>query len=557
MKKSLALLSLLVIAATLNAQDKNEDQLFERLKKRFEQDNRQNEPRRALFKKYGDAFVVVKYHIKTKRASFQGISMEDFGRTRITEVEEYVMGTMVSPDGVMVINGDIFMDVQAGSGAALSSFGSNKVSQPYDFETYFVNTKKSYKAKSLGVDPTTNLALLQIENNDGAVFSYIDIEKSAMTEAELNATQCYDPFLTPQIRDITQSLTQSAISQFTTSDQKPKDFKDFRVIAQASTFFEFTTTANRQYAQFLEPFPGGIPLFDYFNQKFIGFSIRSRESKITRQKANEGITDQASSIMSFNMDNFDEFGQFTDKVALTKNILDLIKNRSNLITKSSWTGIIEFDAVNQETASFLGIKSGDNTYGILVNEVVQGSPAHKAGLRSGDVLNKWDNESIKATTNEEVIEFKNKLSAIPAGTEVDIQYKRFGSGKTSTKSSKITLETAPKSAKEAQTYHNESFGTVFAEVTQDIVSSSAYLNENHIGNVTVRDTESGGWFEMGGLRDMDIVLKINNKQTSSLADVKDALEQIEKEKPKDILFLIERAAETQFIKISPNWSKLR
>jgi C-terminal processing protease CtpA/Prc len=89
------------------------------------------------------------------------------------------------------------------------------------------------------------------------------------------------------------------------------------------------------------------------------------------------------------------------------------------------------------------------------------------------------------------------------------------------------------------------------------VSSSAYLTEEHLGMVSVKDTESGGWFELGGLKDLDIILEVNNKSTKTLKDIKTAMEQIEEEKPKDIIFLIERNAETQFIKVSPNWAKMR
>jgi S1-C subfamily serine protease len=60
--------------------------------------------------------------------------------------------------------------------------------------------------------------------------------------------------------------------------------------------------------------------------------------------------------------------------------------------------------------------------GLLVGEVVPRSPAHKAGLKPGDVVTR-----VGPTEVRNVRELVGALSSFPVGSDVEIGYRRKGS----------------------------------------------------------------------------------------------------------------------------------
>ena len=67
----------------------------------------------------------------------------------------------------------------------------------------------------------------------------------------------------------------------------------------------------------------------------------------------------------------------------------------------------------------LGIQLADGQDGVLVGEVVPGSPAEKAGIESGDLIKKINGKAVK--TPDELVKL---VKAMKAGDEVDIAYHR-------------------------------------------------------------------------------------------------------------------------------------
>jgi serine protease Do len=95
-----------------------------------------------------------------------------------------------------------------------------------------------------------------------------------------------------------------------------------------------------------------------------------------------------------------------------------------------WLGVHPVD-LSDQLAGHYGIKDGN---GVLINEVVEDSPAEKAGLKAGDVILKLDEERIEDTSD-----LHQAIAEHESGAQVEVVIQRNG------KEKKIsaTLEESP------------------------------------------------------------------------------------------------------------------
>lgn len=91
-----------------------------------------------------------------------------------------------------------------------------------------------------------------------------------------------------------------------------------------------------------------------------------------------------------------------------------------------WLGI-QLQEVTIELAAALGLKEEG---GVLVAEVLDGTPAQKAGLESGDVITGIEGEDVK-TPNE----LSRRVAAFPPGRKIDVKVMRDGK----TRNIRVTL----------------------------------------------------------------------------------------------------------------------
>ncbi len=115
-------------------------------------------------------------------------------------------------------------------------------------------------------------------------------------------------------------------------------------------------------------------------------------------------------------------------------------NVANPIIKS----IIEAEEVSEGEAAYLGIKgknipSGYTEYynipeGAFVDEVTEDAPAHKAGLKRGDIITKFNGMEIKSMES-----LQEKLALCKAGSKVKVVVRRADNGEYVEKEFTVTL----------------------------------------------------------------------------------------------------------------------
>ncbi|AUZ84282.1 DegQ family serine endoprotease [Methylophaga nitratireducenticrescens] len=223
---------------------------------------------------------------------------------------------------------------------------------------------------------------------------------------------------------------------------------------------------------------------------------------------------------------------FAIPVDTVMNVVDQIKAQGYV--SRGWLGVVIQD-VTRELAESFGL---DKPRGALVSRVVAESPAEKAGFEAGDVILKFDDRNVDASSD---------LPPIVGRTEI---------GKKSTaeimrNNKKMTLsvivEELPEDeqiASGAVPRSGEFYNKRLAiEVTDLTVEQRAELGPNQTG-VTVRKIESGPAAE-AGIVPGDVLLSINNQK---IVDAKQFIELVEQlPVDKAIPVLVQRSGTSQFL----------
>jgi S1-C subfamily serine protease len=111
-------------------------------------------------------------------------------------------------------------------------------------------------------------------------------------------------------------------------------------------------------------------------------------------------------------------------------------------TDRGWLGV-RIDDLNAQLGEYFGVEGGK---GVLVAEVVDDSPAAKAGLKAGDVIT-----AVGETAVADMDELHKALADSESGDEVKIAFKRKGKDKTAD----VTLGEAPESELKQMQFHGQ------------------------------------------------------------------------------------------------------
>jgi len=237
---------------------------------------------------------------------------------------------------------------------------------------------------------------------------------------------------------------------------------------------------------------------------------------------------------------------FTE-VLLTESFVELIKNPPRFLKKETnrkkWLGV-NMQPFTRKLAEYFKV---DDLEGILVNTILDDSPAEKAGLESGDVLVEFNKNKVSAEDNSDLQYLRN---LVRENDSEQVKIKIWRKGKFIEK--KIELADVPISQHLADEISNDSLGFSAKELTKDIIIARKW--DFDINGVWVSRVERAGWADLAGLQIGDLLLKVDNKDLHSIDQLDKYLNQIEKDKPSYISFFIRRRSETQFLFIKTNFN---
>ncbi|MCF7741035.1 MAG: Do family serine endopeptidase [Candidatus Marinimicrobia bacterium] len=199
----------------------------------------------------------------------------------------------------------------------------------------------------------------------------------------------------------------------------------------------------------------------------------------------------------------------------------------------AWLGVM-IGSITDPIARAMDV---DTRTGALVNEVVEGSPAQKAGLKIGDVIIEYNDTRVEHPQH-----LTSMVSSSDIGEKAELKIIRDGDEKTI----EVELGKRPEddelTSGEMDTSSEELLGMKCKEINPQL-AEQLEIDIDEEGVVVVglkRGTESAQ-----KLRHGDIIRRIGKKTVTSLEDLKEGYEQVKDKQY--ILLLIKREQHTVFI----------
>lgn len=223
---------------------------------------------------------------------------------------------------------------------------------------------------------------------------------------------------------------------------------------------------------------------------------------------------------------------FAIPINLAKHVADqLIANGA---VKRAYMGILPAE-LTPEIAEGFGLKE---TRGILVQNVVEGTPADKAGLERNDIITAYDGVSVS-----DVTKFRLRVADTPVGRRVPMEVLRDGKRTTLY----VTLTDRPDQValnrqSSPSTPRSESVaGLDVRELTSEEKESARVQS-----GVAVVDVQEGSPAENAGIQPGDVIEEVGGKSVSSPGDfaklIKDS-----KAARKHTVLLVNRGGDTRYV----------
>lgn len=260
-----------------------------------------------------------------------------------------------------------------------------------------------------------------------------------------------------------------------------------------------------------------------------------------------GILD-APDDLSGNAFNLPEMENQPAEVVLYNTFARLISDpplfREKETTRKKWLGIY-MQSFNREMAHYFHVP---DMSGVLVNTVLEDSPAAQAELQAGDIILAVNDQKIRAEKDSDLERFRD---LIREQEDSNVWLRIFRNGQYFDKL--VVLGDTPISQFLADEISNPLIGLSVKELTQDIILAKQ-LDWDAEG-VWVSKVESAGWADVAGLQIGDLILKINERKVSGLEDFREIFKNLEGEKPEYLSLFIRRRTDTQFLFIKTNFQQ--
>jgi serine protease Do/serine protease DegQ len=153
--------------------------------------------------------------------------------------------------------------------------------------------------------------------------------------------------------------------------------------------------------------------------------------------------------------------------------------------------------VTPDIAHSLGLQSA---IGALVSQVVEGSPAEHAGIRTGDVITSVNGQPVKSNS-----ELRNTIGLLRVGDKVDIGLLRDGKPLRVTA---VIADTSTELSRGPESIHKSFEGAVLGDAPD-------------AGGALVRSVEPGSAAAQAGLRADDVIVGANRGRVSSVHELRE------------------------------------
>jgi len=213
-------------------------------------------------------------------------------------------------------------------------------------------------------------------------------------------------------------------------------------------------------------------------------------------------------------------------------ILDSLKKYGK-VTRG-WLGVSIQD-VDQELSQTLKLPTAR---GVLIADVMVNSPAQKAGLQRGDVVEKVQGREVSTTG-----EFRNAIAAAGA-RKVDLELYRDGKLRTipAALSEATGEKEGPSSSASGKPAERGLDGITLNDLSPE-ARRAFRITDAAIKGVVITDLEPNSPAARAGLRPGDVLMEVNRRPVTNVREFQDAYGKARG----NVLLLVHRRGNTQFI----------
>jgi serine protease Do len=380
-----------------------------------------------------------------------------------------------------------------GSGVIVEANGlivtNNHVVAKSDEIKVFLSDKREFKAKLVGTDAKTDIAVLRIEAEHLPVIAWADSDKLEVGEFVLAVG---NPF------GLTQTVTLGIVS----------------ALGRAAGIAEYEDFIQTDAA--INPGNSGGALVNT-NGELVGI--------------NTAIFSQSGGNMGIG---------FAVPSNLARSVVDQLVKHGKVVR--GWLGVSIQD-LSAELAPQFGLSEPK---GALVNEVLDDSPAKKAGLERGDVIVEYDGKPVENPT-----QLRNAVAQTVAGKKVVVKFIRDKKPRTV----EAAIVEQPKNMAQGGGEEEGEAGAASGALSDlDVRELTAELAErfgvppNERG-VVVTKVRQGGLAERAGLKEGDVVVEVNRQPTATLKAYERVAARLGK--GQTVLLLIKRQGRPFFVTLRP------
>lgn len=213
---------------------------------------------------------------------------------------------------------------------------------------------------------------------------------------------------------------------------------------------------------------------------------------------------------------------------LAKYVMDQLISSGTVTRSFLGVGLQELDA---NLAKAFGIPKKE---GVLITEIVKGSPAEKAGLKTGDIITKYNNKSF-----EGIGALRNIIALSPPGSRFLLTVWR----ENKQIDIPITVELYSEEPNQSNTVEN-SLGFEVGNITPEIANG---LGLSETKGVVITKVLSNGVSAMAGLKKGSVILEVNKQPIENIDQFNQIMKERDKSKP--VLLLIKQGKATLYISL--------
>jgi len=209
-----------------------------------------------------------------------------------------------------------------------------------------------------------------------------------------------------------------------------------------------------------------------------------------------------------------------------KEVLPQLKDKGRVVRGYLGTTV---QKITPEIADSLGVKQ---QRGALVADVVRGSPAERAGIKTGDIITEFNSKEVKDST-----ELPGLVARVAPGTGTSVKVLRDGKEMTLA----ITVGEM-KDTEVAASGQQGELGLAVQPVTPEVAQS---LGLDRAEGLVITEVKPGSAADDAGLREGDLITQINRRPVKNLADYN--REMAQSKKGQSVLLLVRRGDASVFL----------